>query len=78
MVTSQVNMLFRDMRAHSRTARLIEIEARMSRKAWGRSMDVSDLACTEVIALRTQVVAHQLEIAELRAANRKRQTQLTE
>ncbi|GKE56309.1 reverse transcriptase domain-containing protein, partial [Tanacetum coccineum] len=37
-------MLFRDRRAHVRTARLVEIEARMSREAWGRSMDASDLA----------------------------------
>ncbi|GKF05986.1 hypothetical protein Tco_0036654 [Tanacetum coccineum] len=33
MVTSQFNMLFRDSRAHARTARLVEIEARMSREA---------------------------------------------
>ncbi|GKC93492.1 hypothetical protein Tco_1158934 [Tanacetum coccineum] len=33
MVTSRVNMLFRDRRAHARTARLMEIEARMSREA---------------------------------------------
>ncbi|GKF71621.1 hypothetical protein Tco_0207735, partial [Tanacetum coccineum] len=30
MVTSRVNMLFRDRRAHARTARLMETEARMS------------------------------------------------
>ncbi|GJW95576.1 hypothetical protein Tco_0175248 [Tanacetum coccineum] len=44
----------------------------------GQSIDVSDLACTEVMALRTQVVAQQSEITELRAADRRRQTQLTE
>ncbi|GJW70660.1 hypothetical protein Tco_0127577 [Tanacetum coccineum] len=33
IVTSQVNMLVRDRRAHARTARLMEIEARMSREA---------------------------------------------
>ncbi|GKD87840.1 hypothetical protein Tco_1358994 [Tanacetum coccineum] len=57
MVTSRVNMLVRDRRAHARTARLIEIEARMSREAWGWSMDASDLSGTEVMALRTPVVA---------------------
>ncbi|GKE92886.1 hypothetical protein Tco_1573981, partial [Tanacetum coccineum] len=57
MVTSRVNMLFWDRRAYARTTRLIELEARMSREAWGWSMDASDLACTEVMALRTQVVA---------------------
>ncbi|GKA07349.1 reverse transcriptase domain-containing protein [Tanacetum coccineum] len=40
----------------------------------GRSMDASDLIRTEVMALRTQVVAQQLEITELRAADRMRQT----
>ncbi|GJY07716.1 putative reverse transcriptase domain-containing protein [Tanacetum coccineum] len=78
MVTSRVNMLFRDRHAHARIARLKEIEARMSREAWGRSMDASDLTCTDVMALRTQVVAQQSEITELRATDRKRQTQLIE
>ncbi|GJZ35511.1 hypothetical protein Tco_0581328 [Tanacetum coccineum] len=51
-------------------------ETELGRRA--RSMDASDLACTEVIALRTQVVTQWSEIAELRAAGRKRQTRLTE
>ncbi|GKG57969.1 hypothetical protein Tco_0589580, partial [Tanacetum coccineum] len=34
MVTSRVNMLFRDRRTHSRTTRLMEIKSRMSREAW--------------------------------------------
>ncbi|GKD13588.1 hypothetical protein Tco_1197995 [Tanacetum coccineum] len=33
-----------DRHAHACIARLIEAEARMSREAWGRSMDASDLA----------------------------------
>ncbi|GJX41899.1 hypothetical protein Tco_0256889 [Tanacetum coccineum] len=37
----------RDKHAHARTARLMEAEARMPREAWGRSMDVSDLARAE-------------------------------
>ncbi|GKA13178.1 hypothetical protein Tco_0692824 [Tanacetum coccineum] len=78
MVTSRVNMLVRDRHAHARIARLMEIEASMSREAWGWSMDASDLICTEVMALRTQMVAQRSEIAELRAADRMRQTQLTE
>ncbi|GKG51328.1 hypothetical protein Tco_0541712, partial [Tanacetum coccineum] len=32
-------------------------KTRLSHEAWGRSMDVSDLAHSEVMALRTQVVA---------------------
>ncbi|GJV29667.1 putative reverse transcriptase domain-containing protein [Tanacetum coccineum] len=53
-------------------------EARLSCKAWGWSMDASDLARSEVMALRTQVVAQQSEIAALRAADRARQAQLME
>ncbi|GKE41450.1 hypothetical protein Tco_1468734 [Tanacetum coccineum] len=34
----------RDRRTHACTARLMEAEAKMSREAWGRSMDASDLA----------------------------------
>ncbi|GJW98576.1 hypothetical protein Tco_0180384 [Tanacetum coccineum] len=41
MVASQVNMLVRDRRVHARTASLIKIKARMSREAWGWSMDAS-------------------------------------
>ncbi|GKE97943.1 hypothetical protein Tco_0021294, partial [Tanacetum coccineum] len=37
----RLNMLFSDRRAHARTARLIETEARMFREAWGRFIDAS-------------------------------------
>ncbi|GKF75422.1 hypothetical protein Tco_0224866, partial [Tanacetum coccineum] len=47
LLVGWLNMLFRDRRAHARTARLIETEARLSREAWGRSMDASDLARAE-------------------------------
>ncbi|GKE84338.1 hypothetical protein Tco_1558080, partial [Tanacetum coccineum] len=67
----------RDRRAHARTARLMETEARISREAWGRSMDVSDLACAEVMSLRTTVLAQQSEIRELQSADRRRQTVIT-
>ncbi|GKB31747.1 hypothetical protein Tco_0871148 [Tanacetum coccineum] len=59
LMVGRLNMLYRDRRAHACTARLIEAEARMSREAWGRSMDASDLARIEVMSLRTQVVAQQ-------------------
>ncbi|GJX29079.1 hypothetical protein Tco_0237158 [Tanacetum coccineum] len=48
-------------------------EARMSREAWGRSMDASDLARAEVISLRTTVHAQMSEIIELQSADRSRQ-----
>ncbi|GJU40021.1 putative reverse transcriptase domain-containing protein [Tanacetum coccineum] len=53
LMSGHLNMLRRDRRAHARTARLMESEARLSREAW-------------------------TEIGELRAANRRRQTQLIE
>ncbi|GJW10655.1 hypothetical protein Tco_1576482 [Tanacetum coccineum] len=48
-------------------------EARISCEAWGRSMDASDTARSEVRALRTTILAQQMEIAALRAADRARQ-----
>ncbi|GJT19225.1 hypothetical protein Tco_0877931 [Tanacetum coccineum] len=62
LLACHLNMLFRDRRAHARTARLMETEARMSREDWGRSMDASDLACADVMSLRTVVLAQQSEI----------------
>ncbi|GJW75843.1 hypothetical protein Tco_0135213 [Tanacetum coccineum] len=35
LMAGQLNMLYRDRRAHARTARLMEAEAKMSREAWG-------------------------------------------
>ncbi|GKF24930.1 hypothetical protein Tco_0080824, partial [Tanacetum coccineum] len=59
LLAGRLNMLFRDRRAHARTAKLMETKARMSREAWGRSMDMSDLARAEVMSLRTIVLAQQ-------------------
>ncbi|GJS14937.1 putative reverse transcriptase domain-containing protein [Tanacetum coccineum] len=73
-----LNMLCRDRRAHARTARLIETEARLSREAWLHSMDANDTSRSEVRALRTTVLAQQTEIAALRAADCARQAQLVE
>ncbi|GJR63767.1 hypothetical protein Tco_1505929 [Tanacetum coccineum] len=56
LMAGRLNMLYRDSRAHACTALLIEREARMSREAWGRSMDASDLARSEVMSLRTTVL----------------------
>ncbi|GKC33558.1 hypothetical protein Tco_1045942 [Tanacetum coccineum] len=35
LMAGRLNMLYRDRRAHARTVRLIEADARMSREAWG-------------------------------------------
>ncbi|GKG40748.1 hypothetical protein Tco_0469960 [Tanacetum coccineum] len=51
----------------------METEAEMSREAWRRAMDASDLAHGEVISLRTTVHAHMSKITELQLADHKRQ-----
>ncbi|GJS99382.1 hypothetical protein Tco_0820552 [Tanacetum coccineum] len=78
LMSGRLNMLHRDRRTHAHTDRLIEEEARLSHEAWRRSMDTSDLTCTEVMALRTQVVAQRSKIMKLRAVYRRRQTHLIE
>ncbi|GJR99436.1 putative reverse transcriptase domain-containing protein [Tanacetum coccineum] len=72
LLAGRVNMLFRDRRGHAHTRLLMETEARMSREAWGRSMDASDLARAEVMLLRTTVHAQMSEITELQSADRSR------
>ncbi|GJT65647.1 hypothetical protein Tco_1017127 [Tanacetum coccineum] len=78
LLVGRLNMLFRDRRAHARTARLMKTEARMSREAWGRSMDTSDLARAEVMSLRTTVLAQMSKIRELHDADRRRQAVISE
>ncbi|GJV43537.1 putative reverse transcriptase domain-containing protein [Tanacetum coccineum] len=47
LMSGQLDMLHRDRRAQARTARLMETEARLSRKACVQSMDASDTARSE-------------------------------
>ncbi|GKF13462.1 hypothetical protein Tco_0054924 [Tanacetum coccineum] len=70
LLAGRVNILFRDRRAHAHTRLLMEIEARMSKEAWGRSIDASDLARAEVMSLCTTVHAQMSEIRELQSADR--------
>ncbi|GJX64547.1 hypothetical protein Tco_0298890 [Tanacetum coccineum] len=73
LLAGRLNMLFRDRRAHAYTRHLMETNARLSREAWRRSMDASDLAHREVMSLRTTVLGQMSEIRELHAADRRRQ-----
>nr|GFD08199.1 hypothetical protein [Tanacetum cinerariifolium] len=73
-----LNMLFRDRHAHAYTRQLMETEARMSREAWVRATDASDLIHGEVMSLHTTVLGQMSEIRELQAADRKRQTVISE
>nr|GEY25541.1 hypothetical protein [Tanacetum cinerariifolium] len=70
LLAGRLNMLFRDRRAHAYTRHLMETEARMSREAWVRSTDASDLVHGEVMSLRTTVLDHRrsTDIKELRTA----------
>nr|GEX07529.1 hypothetical protein [Tanacetum cinerariifolium] len=78
LLAGRLNMLFRDRRAHAYTRHLMETEARMSREAWVRATDASDLVHGEVMSLRTIVLGQMSEIRELQAANRRRQTVISE
>ncbi|GKC78398.1 hypothetical protein Tco_1129172 [Tanacetum coccineum] len=68
----------RFIRAHAYTRHLMETKARLSREAWRRSMDASDLARGEVMSLRTTVLGQMSEIIELHAADRRRQAVTSE
>nr|GFD47226.1 hypothetical protein [Tanacetum cinerariifolium] len=50
------------------------VKARMSREAWTRAIDASDLVHGEVISLCTTMLGQIPEIRELQAADRRRQT----
>nr|GEZ47511.1 hypothetical protein [Tanacetum cinerariifolium] len=67
-----------DRRAHAYTRQLMETQARMSREAWARATDASDLVHGEVISLRTTVLGQISEIRELQVADRRRQTVILE
>nr|GEY22187.1 hypothetical protein [Tanacetum cinerariifolium] len=57
---------------------LMETEARMSREAWVRATDASNLVHGEVMSLRTTVLGQMSKIRELQAADRRRQTVISE
>ncbi|GKC92182.1 hypothetical protein Tco_1157624, partial [Tanacetum coccineum] len=75
LLAGGLNMLFRDRHAHARTARLMEAEARLSREAWGRSMDASDLARAEVMSLHHR---RQKQLTEVLKLIKRLQTQMAE
>nr|GFD45422.1 hypothetical protein [Tanacetum cinerariifolium] len=56
LLAGRLNMLFRDRRAHAYTRLLMEADSMMSREAWTRATDVSDLVHGKVISLRTTVL----------------------
>nr|GFB09958.1 hypothetical protein [Tanacetum cinerariifolium] len=80
LLAGRLNTLFKNRRAHAYTRHLMETESRMSREAWVRSTDASDLVRGEVMSLRTTVLGQMTEIRELHAVavDRMRQTVISE
>ncbi|GJX76461.1 hypothetical protein Tco_0323272 [Tanacetum coccineum] len=74
----RVNLLYRDRHVHRRVAVMIEREAKIASEAWGLSMDSSDYARSDVMSLRTIVVAHSALISELQSADHRRQRVISE
>ncbi|GJV47652.1 hypothetical protein Tco_1437864 [Tanacetum coccineum] len=78
LLRARVNLLYRDRPFHRRLAVMIEREAKMAREAWGLSMDSSDYARSDVMSLRTTVVAQSALISELQSADHRRQRVISE
>ncbi|GJS41259.1 hypothetical protein Tco_0566302 [Tanacetum coccineum] len=58
---------------HYETARLLDQEALVSREAWGRSIEVSYMTRSEILALHSIVMGQQAVISQLQAADSKSQ-----
>ncbi|GJU44674.1 hypothetical protein Tco_1201940, partial [Tanacetum coccineum] len=58
---------------HYETTRLLDQEALVSREAWGRSIEVSYMARSDIMALRSIVMSQQAVISQLQAADHRSQ-----
>ncbi|GJW14899.1 hypothetical protein Tco_0019032 [Tanacetum coccineum] len=72
-IYQSVETLFDDSQYHYETARLLDQEALVSREAWGRSIEVSYMTRSEILALHSVVIGQQAVISQLQAADRKSQ-----
>ncbi|GJZ21304.1 putative reverse transcriptase domain-containing protein [Tanacetum coccineum] len=77
-IYQRVETLVDDSQYHYETARLLDQEALVSREAWGRSIEVSYMARSEIMALRSVVMGQQAVISQLQAADRRSQTVTSE
>ncbi|GJQ90249.1 hypothetical protein Tco_0001388 [Tanacetum coccineum] len=77
-IYQRVETLVDDSQYHYETARLLDQEALVSREAWGRSMEVSYMTRSEIMALRSIVMSQQTVISQLQAADRRSQTVTSE
>ncbi|GKF49624.1 hypothetical protein Tco_0142875, partial [Tanacetum coccineum] len=72
-IYQSVETLFDDSQYHYETAQLLDQEALVSRESWGRSIEVSYMARSEILALHFVVMGQQVVISQLQAADRKSQ-----
>ncbi|GJZ97824.1 hypothetical protein Tco_0670277 [Tanacetum coccineum] len=77
-IYQSVEILVDDSQYHYETARLLDQEALVSREAWGRSIEVSYMTRSEIMALRSVVMGQQAVIAQLQAADRRSQAVTSE
>ncbi|GJX39643.1 hypothetical protein Tco_0252946 [Tanacetum coccineum] len=69
-IYQRVETLVDDSQYHYETARLLDQEALVSWEAWGRSIEVSYMAHSEIMALCSIVMSQQAVISQLQAADR--------
>ncbi|GJZ73939.1 hypothetical protein Tco_0638085 [Tanacetum coccineum] len=77
-IYQSVETLVDDSQYHYETARLLDQEALVSREAWGRSIEVSYMTRSEIMALRSVVMGQQAVISQLQAADRRSQVVTSE
>ncbi|GJS01830.1 putative reverse transcriptase domain-containing protein [Tanacetum coccineum] len=77
-IYQRVETLVDDGQYHYETARLLDQGALVSREAWGRSIEVSYMARSEIMALRSVVMGQQAVISQLQAVDRRSQTVTSE
>ncbi|GJW03103.1 hypothetical protein Tco_1561959 [Tanacetum coccineum] len=77
-IYQSVETLVDDSQYHYETARLLDQEALVSREAWGRSIEVSYMTRSEIMALRSVVMGQQAVISQLQAADRRSQAVTSE
>ncbi|GKF68875.1 hypothetical protein Tco_0198554, partial [Tanacetum coccineum] len=69
-IYQSVETLVDDSQYHYETARLLDLEALVSREAWGCSIEVRYMTRLEIMALRSVVMGQQAVILQLQAADR--------
>ncbi|GJZ89543.1 hypothetical protein Tco_0661325 [Tanacetum coccineum] len=72
-IYQSVGTLVDDSQYHYETARLLDQEALVSREAWGRSIEVSYMTRSEILALHSVVMGQQAVISQLQATDHRSQ-----